>query len=93
MAKKGGYRKGASAHVRDIAVPYAGDSPEAGGLEEPGGVTLSFAWSHKKITCMETTGGEYYVVEGSGNYGENSMMEQYVFLRSKDVYEFRRGIV
>lgn len=51
---------------------------------------LSFAWSHKKITCIHTEDG-HYVVEGSGNYGENAMEEQYVFLKSKQIYEFRIG--
>lgn len=59
-------------------------------LESDGIIELSFAWSHKKITCMSTPLG-YYVVEGSGNYGENAMEEQYVFLKNTDVYEFRIG--
>lgn len=59
-------------------------------LRQSGEVELSFAWSHKKITCLDTTAG-YFVVEGSGNYGENAMEEQYVFLKNKDVYEFRCG--
>jgi len=51
-------------------------------------VRLSFAWSHKKITGMLTTAG-HFVVEGSGNYGENALEEQYVFLKNKKIYEFR----
>ena len=39
---------------------------------------------------MSTESG-YYVVEGSGNYGENAMEEQYVFLNNKKVYDFRIG--
>ena len=39
---------------------------------------------------MDTAAG-CYVVEGSGNYGENAMEEQYVFLKSKKIYEFRSG--
>ena len=57
-------------------------------LSGDGIIELSFAWSHKKITCMSTPAGEF-VVEGSGNYGENAMEEQYVFLKNKKVYEFR----
>lgn len=53
-------------------------------------IGLSLAWSHKKITCFDTGTG-FYVVEGSGNYGENAMEEQYIFLKSKEVYEFRCG--
>lgn len=59
-------------------------------LHEEGTITLTLAWSHKKVTCLDTGRG-YYVVEGSGNYGENAMEEQYVFLKSKEVYEFRCG--
>lgn len=59
-------------------------------LAEEGTIELSFAWSHKKITCMQTADGQF-TVEGSGNYGENAMEEQYIFLRSKQIYEFRSG--
>ena len=57
-------------------------------LMESGTIELSFAWTHKKITCMDTSQGAF-VVEGSGNYGENAMEEQYIFLNSSKVYEFR----
>lgn len=59
-------------------------------LHQDGILELSLSWSHKKITCLDTSDG-FFVVEGSGNYGENAMEEQYVFLRSKEVYEFRSG--
>ena len=59
-------------------------------LHQEGVIELSFAWSHKKITCLDTSTG-FFVVEGSGNYGENAMEEQYVFLKNKEVYEFRSG--
>ena len=35
----------------------------------------------------------FFVVEGSGNYGENAMEEQYVFLQDKQVYEFHCSLV
>ena len=57
-------------------------------LSDTGVISLSFAWTHKKITCLQTANG-CFVVEGSGNYGENALDEQYVFLRSKLGYEFR----
>lgn len=57
-------------------------------LQEKGVLELTTAWSHMKVTCMATEKG-YYVVEGSGNYGENALQEQYVFLNSRNVYEFR----
>ena len=57
-------------------------------LHRNGVITLSYSWSHKKITALDTPMG-HFVVEGSGNYGENAMEEQYVFLKNKKVYEFR----
>ena len=57
-------------------------------LHRSGVITLTYSWSHKKITCLDTPRGQF-VVEGSGNYGENSMEEQYVFLKNRKVYEFR----
>lgn len=59
-------------------------------LRDRGELELSFAWTHKKVTCMDTPEGAF-VVEGSGNYGENALQEQYVFLMSEKVYEFRSG--
>lgn len=57
-------------------------------LADDNSIELSFAWSHKKVTCMDTDLG-CFVVEGSGNYGENALEEQYIFLKSKKIYEFR----
>ena len=59
-------------------------------LHNEGIITLTYGWTHKKVTCLDTDTG-CYVVEGSGNYGENALEEQYVFLKSKKVYEFRIG--
>ena len=59
-------------------------------LNNEGIITLTYGWTHKKVTCLDTESG-HYVVEGSGNYGENALEEQYVFLKSKKVYEFRIG--
>ena len=60
-------------------------------LHQDGEIELSFAWSHKKITCLDTSAG-FFVVEGSGNYGENAMEEQYVFLKNKEVYELLKPL-
>lgn len=57
-------------------------------LEQESRIKLTTAWSHKKVACMVTPAG-HYVVEGSGNYGENSLQEQYVFLSSRKVCQFR----
>lgn len=61
-------------------------------LHEAGTISLTTAWTHKKITCMDTPAGKF-VVEGSGNYGENALEEQYIFLRNPRVYDFHTGRV
>ena len=60
-------------------------------LAADGVIRLTYGWSHKKIACVDTAQGQF-VIEGSGNYGENALEEQYVFLKSKQVYEFRSNI-
>ena len=55
-------------------------------------ISVALGWNHSKITLMETA-GKYFVVEGSGNWSENSRNEQYVFLNSKQVYEFRNRCI
>lgn len=59
-------------------------------LHQEGTIEVTTAWTHKKITCVDAATGQF-VVEGSGNYGENAMEEQYVFIRSKHIYRFRSG--
>lgn len=48
-----------------------------------------YSWNHSKVTLIEA-GGNYFNVEGSGNFSENAQHEQYVFLNSKEVYDFRK---
>lgn len=56
-----------------------------------GNVTVQFAWSHAKVTLMETDGG-HFVVEGSGNFSENASVEQYHFVNDLKVYRFRESM-
>lgn len=49
---------------------------------------ISYAWTHRKISCMATDDG-HFVAEGSGNFGENSLIEQYIFTKSSQLYAFR----
>ena len=51
--------------------------------------TLQYAWTHKKIICVRCS-NDYYVIEGSGNFSENSAEEQCLFTNNKSLYEFRR---
>ncbi len=53
-------------------------------------VTVKYCWNHSKIALIRTE-NDYFCVEGSGNWGENAQHEQYVFLNSKSVFEFRKN--
>lgn len=50
--------------------------------------TVEYAWTHKKVIAIRV-GDDYFVVEGSGNFSENSAEEQYVFVKSKQLYDFK----
>lgn len=52
-------------------------------------VEVAYLWNHSKVALMKSM-DDYFIVEGSGNFSENSRHEQYVFLNNKDVYDFRR---
>ena len=58
-------------------------------LAETRPVRVLYSWNHAKIALIRA-GGHYFDVEGSGNWGENAQHEQYVFLNSKRVFEFRK---
>jgi hypothetical protein len=51
-------------------------------------VSIHYGWNHSKVTLMKS-GADHYIVEGSGNFSENSRHEQYIFMNSKEIYEFR----
>ncbi|MGA2823308.1 MAG: hypothetical protein ABSE72_07250 [Bacteroidales bacterium] len=53
-------------------------------------VTVKYSWNHSKIALIRTS-DHYFCVEGSGNWGENAQHEQYIFLNSKSVFEFRKN--
>jgi hypothetical protein len=53
-------------------------------------VRVYFSWNHSKIALIRS-GDHYFDVEGSGNWGENAQHEQYVFLNSRNIYEFRKN--
>lgn len=44
--------------------------------------------SHAKISIMRTSKGNYYNVEGSGNFSFNGRIEQYVIDNDKEIYDF-----
>ena len=53
-------------------------------------VTVKYCWNHSKIALIRTK-DHHFDLEGSGNWGENAQHEQYVFLNSKKVFEFRKN--
>ena len=51
-------------------------------------IKINYGWNHSKVTLMQT-GNNYFIAEGSGNWSENAKNEQYIFLNSKQVFDFR----
>jgi hypothetical protein len=56
-----------------------------------GNIKVLYSWNHSKV-CIMKTEYNHFVVEGSGNWSENALYEQYVFTNSKGVYEFRKSL-
>lgn len=52
-------------------------------------IKVIYTWNHSKVSLMQTE-YNYYVVEGSGNWSENALIEQYVFTNSQMVFEGRK---
>jgi len=52
-------------------------------------VDVLYMWNHSKVSLMRSE-DDHFIVEGSGNFSENSRHEQYIFANSKEIYEFRR---
>lgn len=51
-------------------------------------ISVIYDWNHSKITLIKS-GDMHLVVEGSGNFSENAKNEQYIFLNSPVVFDFR----
>ena len=51
--------------------------------------SFGFNWNHSKVSLLRV-GQQYFVAEGSGNWSENAKNEQYIFLQSKKVFNFRK---
>lgn len=52
---------------------------------------VKYFWNHSKI-CLLKAGDLYLTLEGSGNWSENALLEQYVLVNSKEVFDFRKTI-
>lgn len=49
---------------------------------------VKYAWNHSKM-LLARCGQDHFVIEGSGNWSENSRHEQYLFCNSQKLYGFR----
>jgi hypothetical protein len=56
----------------------------------PKPIRVIYAWNHAKVALIRA-GGNFFDVEGSGNWAENAQHEQYILLNSKRVFEFRKN--
>ena len=52
---------------------------------------VKYYWNHSKI-CLLKTSEHHLILEGSGNWSENALLEQYVLAIDKAIYDFRRSI-
>lgn len=55
-------------------------------------IKIKYSWNHSKITLMQC-GDDHFVMEGSGNWSENSRYEQYIFLNNQKVFDFRKECI
>lgn len=51
---------------------------------------IIFITSHAKIAILETERGNYYSIEGSGNFSYNARLEQYIIDNDKKLFEFSK---
>ena len=92
------FRKGL---IREISIlvsdslrfrmPKVVDIMESLALSNPT-VKIHYGWNHSKISLMKC-GDDHLVVEGSGNWSENSRHEQYIFLNNKKIFDFRKECI
>lgn len=55
-------------------------------------IQVIYAWNHSKISLIQIA-DHYFIVDGSGNYGENAQFEQYSFWDDKEGYEFYKNSI
>lgn len=55
-------------------------------------IKVNYSWNHSKISLIKSE-DNYFVVEGSGNWSENSKFEQYIFLNSEKIFNFRKKCI
>ncbi len=52
---------------------------------------LIYAFSHTKTIHAKTKNGNFYNIEGSGNFNNNARIEQYLFDNNETAYNFHKG--
>lgn len=50
-------------------------------------ISISYAWNHSKVTLIKVE-THHFVICGSGNFSENALNEQYIFLDDEHIYNF-----
>ena len=50
-------------------------------------ITIGYAWNHSKVTLIRTD-EHHFVICGSGNFSENALNEQYIFLNDERIFQF-----
>lgn len=50
-------------------------------------LTIGYAWNHSKVTLIRTD-QHHFVICGSGNFSENALNEQYIFLNDERIFQF-----
>jgi hypothetical protein len=51
-------------------------------------IRCAFVYNHSKVCALETSDGNHYVFEGSGNCTDNARIEQFVYENNQQTYDF-----
>jgi hypothetical protein len=55
-------------------------------------ITIRFGWNHSKITLIQPS-DQYYILTGSGNWGDNSQFEQYTLRNNIELFNFYKTAI
>lgn len=85
--KEGGRLNNCRLVISDIRNAGIKDKSKAVTMLEPH-FKIDFLKSHAKISVLETRAGNYYTIEGSGNFSYNARLEQYIIDNDKRLFDF-----
>lgn len=54
-------------------------------------MNVLYSWTHAKV-CLLRTQDFHFIIEGSGNWAENTQYEQYIFMNDQGAYDFRKQL-